>query len=1081
MFGLKSLKKSKKNIISFDIFDTLITRRVAIPRGIFAVMQEQLSNSDLPEKLKLYFYSSRIECEAQARKIKHEISNTTEVNFDDIYAYIKQEYGLTYKQTDYLKKLETDTELQNIVPLNENIDILKKYISNGYRVILISDMYHTSDTLRSFLISIDEVFKDIPIYVSSEYGKNKHTGNIYPVIKEIEDIDYKNWIHYGDNKIADIKNAKEFGIKTKLCPIPPLMPYENEALQKCPINTKWQISIGISRLCRRNKQKKHQETYNLGASLTAPILYGYVDYLIKDALDKNIKTLYFVSRDGYIPKIIADVIIKHNGLDLKTKYLYGSRLTWRILDEDNYEKLITKIMNEYPKKMSIAFMAERLHIDIKMLNKFFNVKNTEKVLTNDERIVITNKMLSSPEIKNTLINAGTKNREMLLKYIKQEINLSEQNICLVDILGTGVTNSIFCNYINSICNKNFYCYYYCMPYQYENDNIICYTFYDKICANAIIETLTRANHGQVLSYRFNESNNLISPNMENGYFKYVKKWGFEEYIKGIKDYTNAILNSNLELFDEYYSLSYKYYDYIEQQFIDKETKDILNKLPYKFIGMECNAKNELLQESYDIIKILKSIINKFYLYNQNTITEIKLLYILNRFKNRKIILWGASLFLESFIKKFHINYKNIIGIVDRNPTIYSKKIGIYNIFSPDEIKKQNPDCIISTIKNNNYFNYLQVKSFLKQEKIKAKLIPDVFRTHYKNDINVFNKYQKILQQRTKNVVIDNKRNIICSEVYKNLPYAFPDKDFYDLRHIYKFNKIFDAALSHGGHTRDEVLNVYDLAYNLNIPLFAIESGFISDINGMSSFIIDNVQYFDATQPSEMEDLIQNKNLVLTEEQIQRAKICIEKIISNYVTKYNHQPIYTPKIGREGVSKILVVDQSYNDLSITKGLANDKTFDIMLQSAIKENPNSDIIVKIHPDSLNGFRNGYYQNIKEQENVYLFAKGINPISMINYCDKVYVCSSQLGFEALMCGKEVHTFGMPFYAGWGLTKDYIKCERRTNKRTLEEIFYIAYIMKTKYVNPEKKCPCEIEEEIDCIIKSRNERFNLTEDKMR
>ena len=82
--------------------------------------------------------------------------------------------------------------------------------------------------------------------------------------------------------------------------------------------------------------------------------------------------------------------------------------------------------------------------------------------------------------------------------------------------------------------------------------------------------------------------------------------------------------------------------------------------------------------------------------------------------------------------------------------------------------------------------------------------------------------------------------------------------------------------------------------------------------------------------------------------------------------------------------------------------------------------------------------------------------------------------------MCGKEVHTFGMPFYAGWGLTKDYIKCERRTNKRILEEIFYIAYIMKTKYVNPEKKCPCEIEEAINCIIKSRNEHFNLTEDKM-
>jgi capsular polysaccharide export protein len=95
-----------------------------------------------------------------------------------------------------------------------------------------------------------------------------------------------------------------------------------------------------------------------------------------------------------------------------------------------------------------------------------------------------------------------------------------------------------------------------------------------------------------------------------------------------------------------------------------------------------------------------------------------------------------------------------------------------------------------------------------------------------------------------------------------------------------------------------------------------------------------------------------------------------------------------------------------------------------------------------------------------------------------DKVYVCSTQFGFEALMCGKEVHVFGMPFYAGWGLTKDRQTCERRTNIRSLEEIFYIAYIMYSYYVNPEKKCRCEIEEAMDYLLNLREEYMKSKED---
>ena len=66
------------------------------------------------------------------------------------------------------------------------------------------------------------------------------------------------------------------------------------------------------------------------------------------------------------------------------------------------------------------------------------------------------------------------------------------------------------------------------------------------------------------------------------------------------------------------------------------------------------------------------------------------------------------------------------------------------------------------------------------------------------------------------------------------------------------------------------------------------------------------------------------------------------------------------------------------------------------------------------------------------------------------------------------------MPFYAGWGLADERISISRRTNKRTLEEIFYIIYILYSKYFNPETKELCEIEEAIDYMLKLRKEYFN-------
>ena len=324
----------------------------------------------------------------------------------------------------------------------------------------------------------------------------------------------------------------------------------------------------------------------------------------------------------------------------------------------------------------------------------------------------------------------------------------------------------------------------------------------------------------------------------------------------------------------------------------------------------------------------------------------------------------------------------------------------------------------------------------------------------------------------------------------NSKYLFNSKNSLTITSKLPWDKKYDFITCFGSQLSEGNTSAMYNSAQTSSKIILSESGFLTTIkyysrginqilahpeySALISFVFDDQGvYFDARKTNHLEKMLNDKNLIITEEQKLRARTCIDKIVENHLTKYNNQPIFEPKIGRKGVKKVLVIDQSYGDASIRHGLACDETFTNMLNDAVKYNPNADIILKTHPDTKTG-ASGYYVNIKPHDNIYLMTDPINPISLLKYVDEIYVCTSQFGFEALMCGKKVHVYGMPFYAGWGITDDRIKCKRRTNTRTLEEIFYIFYIMYTYYVNPDKKCRCEIEEAMDYLLKLRDEYFN-------
>ena len=102
------------------------------------------------------------------------------------------------------------------------------------------------------------------------------------------------------------------------------------------------------------------------------------------------------------------------------------------------------------------------------------------------------------------------------------------------------------------------------------------------------------------------------------------------------------------------------------------------------------------------------------------------LIFLTKYSSKKIVFWGASIFLHNFLKEYKINRKNVLGIVDKNSERHLKKLYNYTIYPPEKLAELKPDIVICSIKNNHEEIYPQVKKYLQENYPQIELLPDIF-------------------------------------------------------------------------------------------------------------------------------------------------------------------------------------------------------------------------------------------------------------------------------------------------------------------------------------------------------------------
>lgn len=334
--------------VSFDVFDTLLLRPYVKPTDMFQHMEIHFS--------KLGFAKERIRAERVARSKEFE-----EVTLDEIYNEIDDNFK-------DLKESELSFEKQILQPNPEMRSVFNRVKDSGKRIILLSDMYLSSQSISEILTKngYDGYEK---LYMSCEYRKSKHYGELFSHVIDEMNIDVKDFVHIGDNYVSDVRAPLSIGIKavkySKV--IDRYFKSHNREYKyyKRKKNLERSMIVAMDAIHWINAPDKNNFWYEFGYRYGGPVNAAFATFIEENAEKDGV--LLFIARDGYNSQKAYRILYG----DIANHYVYAMR-TFNILfgingrDYPGYEE---DIVNYFADDLRVKELTGTLK------DKFFKNKN----------------------------------------------------------------------------------------------------------------------------------------------------------------------------------------------------------------------------------------------------------------------------------------------------------------------------------------------------------------------------------------------------------------------------------------------------------------------------------------------------------------------------------------------------------------------------------------------------------------------------------------------------------------------------------------------------------------------------------
>ena len=328
------------DLVCFDIFDTLITRKVLHPVDVF-----QLVETMMPARLSLSldFKKYRISAEQAA----YECSANGQAMLKDIYGILEGKLGLTPEKTNSLMDLELEAEKLLAVSRTDVRDLVTELHRSGKKLLLVSDMYLTTEQMRPLLETCGYP-NDLPIVVSCEEGKSKGDGSLWK--KVVQDHPGARIVHIGDNPRSDYQNAMAAGIKAFLIPNPSER-FTHEKLFSClgvydngSFGNSLLLGTVVNEVLYNHAFDAEYDSDRLTQLWLGPVFAKFSRWL---AHNEDDCLLLFVTRENYLLRPMYLAYCENAGITPRPNCdFYASRQATAIAaftNEDNYSRLFQEV------------------------------------------------------------------------------------------------------------------------------------------------------------------------------------------------------------------------------------------------------------------------------------------------------------------------------------------------------------------------------------------------------------------------------------------------------------------------------------------------------------------------------------------------------------------------------------------------------------------------------------------------------------------------------------------------------------------------------------------------------------------
>lgn len=355
-------KLEEYDIVSFDIFDTLVLRILEQPVDVFSYIEAEY---DFP-----HFCDLRIKAEKKARMI----SETGEVNLREIYEVLATGTGIDI-ETWISREIEAEMLICKANPYFTKVVDELKY--KNIKMIVVSDMYLENSVIERLLVKCG-YYAFEKVFVSNEYGVSKGNGKLYEKIKQYSNG--RKIIHIGDNLESDFVNARKAGIEAWH------YPNVNESygiknLHFGMSRLTGSVTKGILNSYLRCGKYEHNEYFKFGMINGGLLTCGYCEYINKVVQEQKVNKILFLARDGYIVKRVYDAHYKL----CDTEYTLFSRFcSEQILFEKYTEDYINhNIRYRYDLERKVTLEQLLKEIDLEFLLDKLSVYdlNNEDILT----------------------------------------------------------------------------------------------------------------------------------------------------------------------------------------------------------------------------------------------------------------------------------------------------------------------------------------------------------------------------------------------------------------------------------------------------------------------------------------------------------------------------------------------------------------------------------------------------------------------------------------------------------------------------------------------------------------------------